>query len=204
MEREMNEKESLQLITEMITQARSAFQKGRGDGIVLWGYTIATIAIINYVLLLVFDSGYWVWYLTLPVFLIHFTIECKRGRKALVKNKINEMIGHVWLGFAISCATFLASVFIIGIGFQKGTVFLLINPVIIGMSGLSLFATGKIFRFKPFEYGAYIFWAGAIISAVIPVIWLVQSPQFIVLALCMLTGFVIPGHILNHKADQDV
>jgi hypothetical protein len=205
MEKELNEQDSLRLITEMITQARSNFQKGRGDGIVFWGYTIAIIALANFVLLQIFGyqpAIYWVWALTIPIFIIHYVTELKRGKKALAKNGINEIIGHVWFAYAISSAVFVASIFITGI--WDSVVFLLINPALIGMSGLCIYVTGRVCRFKPFVYGAYAFWCGALISAAIPVVCHAIDFQFLILALCMLVGFVIPGHILNRKSDQNV
>jgi hypothetical protein len=131
-------------------------------------------------------------------------MERRKEKKEMVKNQINSAISNVWLAFFIAVLVFVASVFVIAFTFEAAIMFLIITPGISTMSGLALFTTGKVCRFKPFVYGAFVFWVGAVVCAFIPMIWHLQSLQFIVLSLCMLTGFVIPGHILNRSADRDV
>jgi hypothetical protein len=207
MENQFNEQESLQLIKEMITQARTTFQKGRGDSLVFWGYFIAVLALANFILLRIFENQswvFWVWALTLPVSIVNAVIGHRKEKKALVKNHINSLIGYIWFAYFITIVCFLMSIFAIAFGLEVKILFLLINPVIIGMSGLALFVTGRVCRFQPYVYGAVLFWTGAVVSAFIPVVFGRIDYQFVVLALCLIMGFVIPGHILNSKTDTNV
>ncbi|MDR1557036.1 MAG: hypothetical protein LBS88_08415 [Tannerellaceae bacterium] len=211
MEKELNKQESLQLITDMIAQARERFQNRSGDGIILWGYVVAILALANFVLLQVLEGeqvnySYWVWMCTIPVFVVNYIREAGKAKKAYVRNYIDSIIGYVWLAFFISNLILIASVFILAITFQDyhgGILFRLITPMIMGMTGLCLFINGKAYRFQPFVYGAILFWTGALVSALIQVVW-AYSLHFLVLALCMIPGFILPGHILNRKARQDV
>jgi hypothetical protein len=74
------------------------------------------------------------------------------------------------------------------------------------MCGLCTFVTAKACRFKPFIFGAIVFWTGFACWALIAVfnIEVKSYFQFIVLAVCMLLGFVAPGVLLNRKSDGNV
>lgn len=207
MEKKLNEQESLQLITEMIAQARSNFQKGAGNGMIFWGYTIAVLALANYLLLLLFDNNYqvyWIWGLTVPVFIVHTLIERRRSKKELVVTHIDKVIGDVWIAFFISALVAIVSINCLANGLKGYYLFLLVTPAIMCMCGLSVYVTGRMCRFKPYVYGGFCFWAGAIISAVLPIFSFGQGVQFLVLAVCMILGFVVPGHSLNRKANDHV
>jgi hypothetical protein len=212
MEKELNNQESLRLITDMIAQAKERFQKRNGNDIILWGYVIAILALANFALINLLPGeyamqSYWVWMTTLPVFAVHYIRAAGKARKACVSNYIDTLVGYTWLAFYISNLVLVASVFVLAFAFRAwhgGVLFMAITPVIMGMTALCLFINGKAYRFRPFVYGAAAFWAGALVSALIPAVWKAQSLQFLVLALCMIAGFILPGHMLNHKMKQDV
>jgi hypothetical protein len=204
MEKKFDEQDSLRLISEMITQARRSFQKGSGNGIILWGYSIAALAILNFVLLRCTPLAPWVWVLTIPLFIGHYFYEWRKRTQALVKNSINKMIGNVWLAFFVSLMLLVAMLSMMAAASDTTLFYAFISPVAITLSGLCLFISGKIMRFRPFVYGALVFWLGSVASVLIIPIWKLQSPQFLILAACMLLGFVIPGHLLNRSVREDV
>lgn len=72
------------------------------------------------------------------------------------------------------------------------------------LTGLVEYITGIASRFKPFLQGAFIFWIGAGLCIVLLFIdaQCYVAGQFILLAICMITGFCIPGHTLNRKANN--
>jgi hypothetical protein len=213
MEKEFNEQESLRLITNMITQAKERFQKKSGDGIILWGYSIAILALANFVLLQVLEEGlktsaYWVWVCTIPLFIVNYFNEARKTQKTYVKNYINDMVGYVWLAFFISSLILVVSIFALAIIFREyhgGILFLIITPAIMGATGLCLFINGKLCRIRSLVYGAAIFWAGTLLSVAVLTVWKEQQGmQFLVLGFCMILGFILPGHSLNRKNKQDV
>jgi hypothetical protein len=213
MEKEFNEQESLRLITNMITQAKERFQRKNGDGIILWGYSIAILALANFVLLQVLEEGmrasaYWVWACTIPLFIVNHFNEARKAQKAHVKNYINDMVGYVWLAFFISTLILVVSTFVLAVIFREyhgGILFLIITPVIMAATGLCLFINGKLCRIRSLVYGATIFWTGALLSVAILIIWKEQQGmQFLVLSFCVILGFILPGHSLNRKIRQDV
>ncbi|MDR1356221.1 MAG: hypothetical protein LBJ58_00970 [Tannerellaceae bacterium] len=212
-EKELNEQESLRLITDMITQAKERFQQKNGNGIIFWGYAIMVLALADFVLLQTLEEesrryAFLVWACVLPLFAVHYFLEARKVRHgAYAANHLDKVIGQTWMALLITAMIFVAASFILAGVFREShgwIIFLLINPAIMSITGLSLFLNGKICRFRPFMYGAIVFWAGALISALIMMAWNMLSLQFLVLATCMIFGFIIPGHILNREAKQYV
>ncbi|MDR1402749.1 MAG: hypothetical protein LBJ60_03485 [Tannerellaceae bacterium] len=213
MEKEFNEQESLKLITDMITQARKRFQQQNGNGIIFWGYAVMTLALANFILLQALEgksrmNAYLVWTFAIPLFAAHYFLEARKAQSGgYAGNHLNDLIGHVWLAFLGTNIILVASTFILAdvLSEYRGVIlFWLITPAVMSITGLCLFLNGKICRFPPFVYGAVVFWAGALLSAITPIVWKMQSLQFLVLAFCMILGFIVPGHVLNRKARQDV
>ena len=208
MKNELNEKESLALISEMIEQARNNLQKGSGNSMVYNGCLVACIAILNAILAFTLENpkySFWVWALMIPGTLINFLIIKKIDKGALIRTHIDRIIGTVWQAFMYSTIVLLIVIFGFGYGIKNHQIFILINPIIMIMIGLSEFITAKACRFKPYLYGAYVMWIGAIACFLICYITShVVIFQFLVLATCMIAGFVVPGYHLNKSAKSHV
>jgi hypothetical protein len=204
------EQDSMAVINEMIDRARNNFGSNM-NAVIFWGYFIAALAIGNFVLLHVFSNNphaYYVWLLTIPGWIVSFFIERHTNRRAVVKTHIDKIIHSVWLAFGISVFVFMAIImaFVAMTGDAKPTV--LITPVILIMMGMSEFVTACTCRNRWMKWSAAMFWVAAVLC-VVPCAWHVadghavgelhQSSQFLILAVCMLLGFVVPGHIINRK-----
>ncbi len=207
MENNFNEQDSLKLINEMITQARNNFRKGAGNSFILWGYTIAILGMLNFILLHIVEPAYctnYVWLMTIPVFIGNYWYESKRAKQAAVTTHLDKVVTTIWLGFFISNLVFIGSIFFIAINWKTYIPYLFITPIIMIMVGLALFITAKVYRFKPYFYGACIFWLGAVLC-IVQYSWVESIDlEFIILSVSMILGFVIPGHILNRKAESNV
>lgn len=207
MENNFNEQDSLKLINEMITQARNNFRKGAGNSFILWGYVIAILAMSDYILMHFITPSYnanWVWILTLPVFIISSIYESQKAKTAVVVTHLDKVVGTIWLGFFIANILFISTILFVATYWGASIVYILITPIILIMMGLSLFATAKVYRFRPYLYGAGIFWLGAVLCVLQYMCIDFINLQFIILSVCMILGFVVPGHILNRKAETDV
>lgn len=209
MKKDFNEQDSLRLINEMIAQTRNNIQIGAANSLIFCGYFVAATAILNIILLHLLDKPYysfWIWLLMIPMSLIdHFIIDRKKDRTAIVRTPIDRIISKIWRGFSWSIIALLASIFCSVYIFNSWTFTALITPTILVLVGLGQFASGYASRFTPFIKSAYIFWIGAIFSVVLAYgVFKSQDIQFIILAICMITGFVIPGYILNRKAKENV
>lgn len=209
MEKDFNEQDSLKIINEMITQARNNIQIGSANSMIFCGYTITAIAILNILLLHMLDKPYlsfWIWLITIPMTIVnHFVIHKRSTRSAIVHTPIDRIISKIWNGFTWSVITLLISIFCTTSIFDNWLFTIFITPTILTLLGLAQFASGYASRFPPFIRGAYIFWAGSVLSVIFAYgIFKSQDIQFVILAICMVSGFIIPGHILNRKAVKNV
>jgi hypothetical protein len=202
MEKTLNERESLRLINEMIVQTRDNVRKGDGNFMIAAGYIVAALAILDFILLHVLDKPYmahWVWALMLPYFIVSQLAAKAKARSQAVKTYADAVVAAVWTAFGYSVFLCLAVIFwaAYALGTWQPTV--LITPVILSMTGLAQFVTARACRYKPFLYGAVIFWLGTPLS-----ILFMDKFHLIILAACIILGFVIPGHNLNRKAKRNV
>jgi hypothetical protein len=129
----------------------------------------------------------------------------KIDRSAIVKTQIDGIISYIWKGFGISISVLLCILFFMAyLDTWNWRYFSAINPTIMVMVAMAQFGMAKACRYKPFFRGAAFFWIGAILSTISTYVIGDGSIQFLILAVCMLTGFVIPGHQLNQLAKKNV
>jgi len=207
MEKYFSEQDSLNIINEMINKAKNNIQKGSADSMILWGYSAAITAILNFILLHILDKPYLsfhIWWLMVPVGIISAILNKRKEKEYIVKTHIDKIISSAWNGFIISNIIFLITIF--------GTVFLtnswamtwVITPVILTLMGLAQYVTATACRYRLFLYAACIFWGGALVCLISFFIFPRSDVQFIILAACLIAGLAIPGHMLNRKANSNV
>lgn len=206
MEKKLNEKESLELINEMISQARFNLHEKSGLSTIIAGCAVAFVALLNFVLLYSLPNLYLsfhVWWLMIPLSMINGFIGRRIDRGLIVKTHIDRIVGSVWRGFGYSIIVFLIAIFGLVFITKLWVLTIVITPVILILVGLAQYATATACRFKPYFYGSFIFWGGALLCLVS---YLLEQGnfQFIILALCMILGFVIPGFIANKRAKEHV
>jgi len=201
METKMTEQESLQLITRMVQQAQNNFQKGAGNLMIFWGYLVAFTALLNFVLAYLGNKSCLVWFLMIPGWLVTYFMLKKIDRTAMVKTHVERIYNSIWAAFGISIVilqfVFWAMYYYFGATVQ----FNMMAPVILIFCGSSQFISGMVYRFRPYTNGGYIFWLGAIVCLII----LPKVPfHFLVLTICMVFAYIIPGLKLNKKAKENV
>ncbi|MFV0470052.1 MAG: hypothetical protein ACK5MK_14135 [Dysgonomonas sp.] len=207
MENKFNEQDSLKLISEMITQTRNNIQVGSANSIIFCGYFVAATAITEVILVNFSTLSHkvnWIWLLMIPMYFISLIINRRKDKRAIVRTPIDRITHSIWIGFTISIIIALSTIFASVYVFQTWLVCIFITPVLLLLTGLAQYMTGTVSKFRPFINGAYIFWIGALLSVFSYKVFGNDNGQFIILAICMITGFVIPGHILNRKAKEHV
>lgn len=200
MERDFNHEKSLSLINEMISQARNNVKMEGTYSMIYWGYVTAAIAVVNCVLLHTLSNpnqSFWIWFLMFPAGLGSYFIERRANRKALVKTHIDKIGSMVWYGFLISFVVFELVIHGAGFRLENSQIFILSTPILMIMVGMGQFVSACIYRHKMWYAIAALTWTGAIACAFLDV-----DMQFIIFAACMIIGFVVPGHILNHQAKK--
>jgi hypothetical protein len=210
METKLTEQESLAIINEMIDQARNNVQKGSANSMIYNGYAVAIVAVLNFILLQILPDANkvlasWIWILMIPSILVDQYIIKRVNRSLMVKTQIDGIISTIWKGFSISVAILLILLFSMSFAFETWHYFALITPTIMIMIALAQFGMAKACRFKPFFWGAIGFWTGSLVCVFFTYFVLKRGDiQFLILALCMISGFVIPGNQLNKKAKENV
>jgi MFS family permease len=203
-----SEQEGMAVIAEMIERARNNVQRGAGNSMVLWGSAIAVIAILNFILLLIFMNNhvFWVWALCFPVGIIEFVMNRKHEKEAMVKTHIDNIIKGIWRSFSIFTVLFLLIVFSCGFFKYLVSYFWLINPIIMLATGTGMYGTAIACRFKLFMTGAVIMYTGALLCGATILAGKMEFfiSQFVILAICMFLSLVIPGMMLNKIAKKDV
>jgi len=202
METKFTEQESLQMITQMIQQAQNNFRKGAGNITMFWGYVVVFATLSAFVLsFFIGNLANLVWFIFIPTWIITFFMIQKTDRSAIVKTHIDQIYKSIWIAFAISNAilqfVFWAAYYYFDVTLQ----FTMMIPIVLILTGAGQFISGKVYRFQPYIYGGYIFWLGAIVCFLI----LPKVPyHFLVLAISMVFGYIIPGMKLNKKAKENV
>jgi hypothetical protein len=202
METKFTEQESLQVITQMIQQAQNNFRKGAGNITIFWGYLVVFTALLNFALAFVWPAqSPWVWLLMIPGWLITYIMISKTDRSAIVKTLIDKIYASIWISYAISAIILQFVFWAVYYYFDVTLQFTMMVPVILILTGSGQFISGKLYRFKPYISGGFIFWLGAVVCfLILPKV----QYQFLVLAICMVFGYIIPGMKLNRKAQDNV
>jgi hypothetical protein len=212
METKFTEQQSLEVITEMITRARNNVQKGSGDTMIFWGILVASTALLNIALafLLIYYSkasnlSFWIWTIMIPGLIISKWMQRNIDKKSIVKTHIDHIISATWNGFMFAAYLFIFIIFVLSFSTHVYYYFYLINPVLLLLMGVSQYITAKACRFKPFLYSAIASWAGAV-ACVFSIILFTNGVlvQMLILTVCMIVGYVVPGYQLNKIAKKNV
>ena len=189
MEESFNEQESLQLIREMIDNAKARLEAG-SYFYLLWGWLVLAATLIHFGLLYTrFAYPYLVWPVIMVVGLAGTVYGIRKSkRKAQTKTYLATSIGFLWGGFSVM-------LFILLFTAVKGNIhWAVFNILIIALYGLCVFVSGGIIRFKPLIWGGIASWAIAVASLFI-------APQytFLSIALSIVVSYLIPGYLLRNK-----
>jgi len=222
MEKLLNEKESLELIGQMINTAKNNLEKGMGKIFLLWGYLVAGISFGTCILSMILPKqtaydAYLLWFLMFFGIPFHFWLIKKRENERLVMTYIEKLMRWVWIGFTLSVLvvvvgmlldTVILSYFVSrvkeGNDFVYWFQWLLLTPIMLCLYGFALFVSGKAYEFKPLVIGGIIcFFASFFLFFSIHKTGVMYFQQF-VLGVSAVAGFVIPGHMLNRKEYKNV
>ncbi|WP_019538475.1 hypothetical protein [Proteiniphilum acetatigenes] len=186
-ERQLNEKESLELITRMIQNTQRKLEKGNGMPFLVWGYTTIVVSLLVWYFLSTTGDYrmHYLWFL-IPVIAGPMMFILLRKNEKGVKTYIDRVVGYVWIvmgvtGFMISITAMFFWNFPI----------LFITILLMG-SGTAI--TGLVIRFIPIAVAGF---AGIVLS--LACLFTQGTDQILVFAGLFLVMMVIPGHILYAK-----
>ena len=188
----LTEKESLDLISQMIRNTRSRLEDNSGIPFLIWGYTTVIVAVI--VWSLVTTSGnylwHWLWF-AIPVFggtlwLLHNKKQLNNRTRVITF--VDRAISHVWMVFGI--ASFMISI----ISFLT---YIPILFIVLLTMGMATAITGLIIRFKPIIFSGFI---GILFSPLCVIVR--DTSSILIFAAIFVLMMVIPGHMLNYTAKR--
>ena len=204
-EKQMTEKESLELITSMISRTKDRYI-GDGNFMLMWGYLTVAVAALVWILLEATGNPAWnlCWLLISILGGIASPImKRKRKVKCGVKSYSDRITSHSWFVVTISAIVSMLFCFVIGILAHSttGGAMLIFALVIVPFAEI---VQGIIVKEKSLIVGGAIGLCIGIFTmcciagdVAIRANWFM--PLFIVAFICMM---IIPGYIINYKAKQ--
>lgn len=207
-EKQMTEKESLDLITQMINKAKNSYHD-TGIGAMMWGIIIALCSLVKLAeLQFDFKLPFDIYWLTIVAIVpqIFITIREKKERK--VKTYDDIYMDYLWLGFGISIflMIFITNALFnvwepVAIEYNKlaghPSVYNFrefIAPLFLLLYGVPTFVTGAACKFKPMLWGGLLCWACCIIT-----IYTTIKIDLLLTAFSAVFAWLIPGIIMEKE-----
>ena len=207
-ENKMTEKESLELISQMINKAKNSYHDS-GIGPILWGSVITLCSLVTYFQIrFQFSLPFDIWLLTLIAIVPQVFIVAKEKNNKKVKTYDNKIMDYVWVSFGISVFLLI---------FINKNIVEQLNPVFqtyidvkgtrpdfnyssftssffLLLYGIPTIITGSCRGMKPMLYGGVICWICCIISVYTKIEW-----DMLLTAFAALCAWLIPGVILWYR-----
>lgn len=198
-EKKLNEKESLELITQMIRQSRKNIGTGSGNRFLLYGYLAVVLAVVVFALVSITGSSVWAaaWFLMFAPF-IYTTVHDRKHRPTVI-TYTDRMIDETWkvIGtlFVITVLTMMI------LGYALGSVnFGLMMPLALIYCGIGTSITGLVIKDSVLAYLPLFGLVFAIYMLMtLPALQHVPATWHLYFGISFLIMMVIPGHNLNAK-----
>lgn len=183
-DKKLTEKESLELISQMIQETKNKLEEGAGNVFLLWGYLATIVSLIIY-----FGWSYtanpqifWCWW-AIPVIGWPTMIFIRKRHSKQIVTYIDRIIGDVWivLGF---CAVVTPIV-----GFFVAVPILFIEALLINMC---VTITGLIIKHRVISIAGFI---GVLLS--FSLLFIHGEVAILIFAAMFVLLMIIPGHMLN-------
>ncbi len=207
-EKILTEKESLDLITQMINKAKDACHD-TGIAAIMWGAVITICSLVrlselHFEYRLPFD----IYLLTIVAVIpqIYFSVKEKRERK--VKTYDDAFMDTLWMGFGICIflMIFTTSVMYSQWGsaadeYRKLTgtaypfrLYEFNSSLFLMLYGLPTFVTGVSMKFKPMLWGGLLCWVSCLVTIYTPI-----KIDLILVALSSFFAWLVPGIIMEKE-----
>jgi len=183
-EKPMNEKESLQLIEEMILAAKKSVTEN-GFYFLLWGWLVIIASLTDYFLMrMEINKHGLVWaVIMITGGIISGIYGYRDGKNKTVKTHIDTLMSYLWGAFMISLLIFLY--------FSLSKMQSPCPPLLV-LCGIGTFVSGGALKFKPLIIGGVLFWIFSVITFLIDIQY--HLPIY---ALAIFIGYIIPGYVLK-------
>ncbi len=180
--------QSLQLIQSMISKTKQNMSDN-SIYFLVWGWLTFFASTGQFILkhLLNYEKHYLVWMVVIIGIIFSIYQGRKEEKNSRVKTYVDESMGHLWLGLAISF--FVLAMILTMIGWGN-----VAFPFFIMLYGLGTFVSGSIIRFKPLIIGGILAWVLAIGSTFVS-----YDYQMLFGATAILISYIIPAYMLRSR-----
>jgi hypothetical protein len=195
-EKKLSDKESLLIIEQMIGRAKQE-DRTSGMGWIIWGWLLFLASIAHFISIQAGRNyGNYIWNgFTVGAVVLIFMSAFPKRRKGAVRTYTAEMVDKFGNAFFLSLLVMVLgniATKVNNTGANFGYLMLLY--------AFWMYIHGAAFRFRLLTAGAFINWAGAVVIF----IWMKQLGSYVLLvhALCVLTGYIIPGYVAQRQFDN--
>ena len=199
-ERKLNEKESLELITQMIQNSKKNLQVGRGNQFILWGWlgAITSLAVMGMLMWTKNPMWNWLWF-AIPV--IGWPVmmwQLKKAEKPVV-TFTDKVLKAVWMSIG---SVGMAGIFLMAI-YAKNMMLMLPGACI--LMAIGVFITGTVLNDRKTKTSAFstLF---VIMMVSCHIVFMKDDFMwyYIVFSLGFIGMLVVPGYHLNKEAKNHV
>ena len=189
-ESELTNSESLQIITDMIGQAKRNIAQGGSFYFLLWGWVVLIGNFGHYFIAKydLYPAPYIIWLITIPAVIISIIYSVRQGQKAKVTSQFDKVYGNLWTAIFVVLVTVL--VFMSKLSYNH-------NAVILLLAALGTFVSGRLISFKPLIFGGIALYIGSLVAFNVSVL-----DQYLVAGMAIILGYLIPGYLLK-QAEKD-
>ena len=192
----MSRQQSLALIESMILKAKNQFSEN-GHLYLVWGWVVFFCSLVHYIV--GFRYGYEkssiVWMLTWVALAYQMVYIYRRKKTERVKTYTSEILGAIWIVFAI-CMVVL--ILVMNRLLPVSQYFTVLNPMILSVYGVPTFLSGVIIRFTPLKIGGITCWILAIAA-----IFIDPYQHLLLISLAMVIAWIIPGYLLRSRYKKE-
>lgn len=189
---EFHPRQHLELIDQMIRQARNRFTEN-GFLYLLWGWLILASALGHYLLIRfpLFGHPELIWSSCGIAMLVQFVYLSRKGKTETVKTYSDDIIQYIWTAFGIS-------LFLMMLITARHGNWSLMYALLLMLYGIPTFLTGVVMQFRPLKTGGIICWILAAVTGFI------EGPEILLMvALAVIAAWIIPGYGMRRKYQKE-
>ncbi|MDR0962963.1 MAG: hypothetical protein LBM62_10505 [Mediterranea sp.] len=209
-EKQLNEQESLELITRMIQNTKKSMQLGSGNIFLLWGYVCTAVTLVVFAGVFITGNSRWSlgwWGIPLIGFPINLWL-IKRQPKSVI-TYINKVITTVWRYVTLFGICITTCILLFSHHME------LLIPLSLMLCSIGTMLTGALLTDRWMRHSGMISFCLSIVILTAMISWLSSNVDIRVYwsyfytyavptyALCFVFMMIIPGYRLNYKAKKE-
>ena len=196
--------ESLEIISQMIESTKRSFRLSDGNTLLMWGYLSVAVCVITMFTVVYAQNNMWhfLWFLIPAIGVPCSIIMDKRAESkcGTTNTYLEKLSSRLWgfLGLAQFVVAIVCTIFM----FKGINIWLVMGFMSFVLVGFAASVFGLIIKENSLIFGGFLSFASgiALIGCRMAGVPITNLTFAILFAASFAAMFIIPGHILNHKA----